>query len=206
MPNPALCSYGSAKQRQLYTQRFAFIGKMMGAGVRTSNPLALDLPPMIWRRFLGEEVTVRELADVDERFVRALQKVRLHDAEASWAHVALSGSASIVGCCCGLGSLPLSPSSTVGASAAPLGLARGRGAGLGGSMADVDGWEGSAGGTGLVWTVRSASGRVVELIPGGAVRAVHFEERESYAEAAIRFRQTEFDAALAAMRRGEFEG
>jgi hypothetical protein len=177
---------------------------MMGAGVRTSNPLALDLPPLIWRRFLGEEVTVRDLADVDERFVRALQSVRLHDCPATWPHLALSGSASVVGCCSALGAFPLSPSSAAGAAAAPLGFARARGSGLGGGIADVDGWEPSAAATGLVWTVRSASGRVVELIPGGAARAVHFEEREAYAEAAIRLRQTEFDAALAAMRRGEF--
>jgi hypothetical protein len=98
VPNPALCSHGSAKLRQMYKQRFAFIGKIMGAGMRTSNPLGLDLPPLIWKRFLGEEVTLRELADVDERFVRALQVVRQHDNESTWPHVALTGSASVVGC------------------------------------------------------------------------------------------------------------
>jgi hypothetical protein len=53
-----------------------------------------------------------------------------------------------------------------------------------------------------VWTVRSASGRLVELVPGGAARALLFNEREAFAEAAIRYRQTEFDSPLEAMRQG----
>jgi hypothetical protein len=66
----------------------------MRAGMRTSNPLGLDLPPLIWKRFLGEQVGISDLvltllallvqkykywrtdvrqAGVDERFVRALR-------------------------------------------------------------------------------------------------------------------------------------
>jgi len=38
------------------------------------------------------------------------------------------------------------------------------------------GWGGFGGC--LVWTIRSSSGRIVELVPGGASRPLLFHERE----------------------------
>jgi hypothetical protein len=33
VPNPSVCSQGSSKQQHSYRQHFAFIGKIMGAGL-----------------------------------------------------------------------------------------------------------------------------------------------------------------------------
>ena len=48
LPNPACTS-------PLHIRHYRFIGKLMGSGMRTSNPVGLDLPPLFWKRFLGEE-------------------------------------------------------------------------------------------------------------------------------------------------------
>ena len=47
LPNPACCA-------SLHLRQYTFIGKLMGSGMRTSNPVGLDLPPLVWRRFLGD--------------------------------------------------------------------------------------------------------------------------------------------------------
>ena len=49
------------------------------------------------------------------------------------------------------------------------------GGGEGGSGVGA-GWGGFGGC--LVWTIRSSSGRIVELVPGGASRPLLFHERE----------------------------
>ena len=61
-----LCVYPSTciQEQQLYKEHYTFIGKIMGAGMRTSNPLGLDMPPLIWKRFLLQDVSVRDLAGV----------------------------------------------------------------------------------------------------------------------------------------------
>lgn len=51
----------------------------------------------------------------------------------------------------------------------------------------------------MVWLCPSAQ---VELVPNGAMLAVRFQERHQYAEAALRFRATEADAQVEAIRRG----
>eukprot|EP00960_Hanusia_phi_P063027 765337-Hanusia_phi.AAC.2 len=55
---------------------------------------------------------------------------------------------------------------------------------------------------GLVWTVRSISGKVFELVKGGSTRPVLYSEREQYAKEATSFRLQEFDKAIDAMREG----
>ena len=81
-------------------RQYTFIGKIMGAGIRTNNPLGLDFPPLIWRRFLQEpvcsergalrssdmlvQVSVQDLSGVDERFVRAIEAIRTHPCADTW--------------------------------------------------------------------------------------------------------------------------
>lgn len=156
LPNPAC-------QSAMHLRQFRFIGKLMGCGMRTSNPLGLDLPPLFWRRFLGEECSVRDLATVDERFVRAVEALRTHPSAESWPELRLSAVAAAAGA--------------------------------------VQAGE-EAGATGLVWTVRSLCGRVVEVVKGGASKPLRFHERRRYAELAVQLRLTEMDRQLEAMREG----
>lgn len=51
----------------------------------------------------------------------------------------------------------------------------------------------------MVWLCPPAQ---VELVPNGAMLGVRFQERHQYAEAALRFRATEADAQVEAIRRG----
>jgi hypothetical protein len=54
----------------------------------------------------------------------------------------------------------------------------------------------------MVWTVRSASGRVVPVGKGGASRPLVWSDRHRFVAAAIDARLHECDRAVAAMRRG----
>jgi len=160
-------------------------------------------------------VTARDLAGIDERFVRSLSLLRLHRLESSWASLGLTGTASIVGCNAFLGSSPLSPTSPSSSSPAILrstaggmaagGHARGVGGnseldlsarGSGGSETGAGVGAGAGAGASLVWTVRSASGRVVELLAGGGKRPVLFHERDLFASSALKYRLSEFDWAV----------
>lgn len=189
VPNPAVCTHASPKVQEFYKLRFAFIGKIMGAGMRTSNPVGLDLAPLIWKRFLGEDVTVRDLAGIDERWVRAWQLLKLLPQKDSWNALGMSAWAAQVGCSAALSCTPISPGGGGGGASSPGG-------------GEVEWMGGGGGGMSLVWTVRSASGRLVSLVPGGATRALQYEEREAFVALALKYRLTEFDSALEAMRYG----
>ena len=194
VPNPWVCVRGSPGQRAHFRQQFAFLGKVMGAGLRTSNPLGLDLPLLVWKRFLRQDVTVDDLADCDERFVRALQTIRTCDDAAAWAALPASTAAMLVGCC--RSSTPANTSTSLPPPAPP----RGRGAWAPATQAPapVCGEEEGV----LVWTVRSSCGIIFDLVPGGGSKPVAQEEREAFAAAALAWRLGEFDAALDAMRHG----
>ena len=55
VPNP-----GAATPAKL--EQFEFVGKLMGIALRTKNPLALDLPSLVWKRLV---FTVPSRSDID---------------------------------------------------------------------------------------------------------------------------------------------
>ena len=183
LPNPACLS-------PLHLRQYAFIGKLMGSGMRTANPVGLDLPPFVWRRFLGEAVGLRDLSGVDERFVEAGEALRGAASEQEWDELRHSSLPTIIGCAApGAAALmPTSPTAQVGGDAVALPSL---------SADDVLGSD-----TGMVWTVRSASGRVVPVGKGGASRPLVWSDRHRFVAAAIDARLHECDRAVAAMRRG----
>ena len=62
----------AAKTRGLL-RMFRFLGQLMGMAIRTGTLLALDLAPLTWKQLVGEAVTRRDLAAVDEAFVNFLR-------------------------------------------------------------------------------------------------------------------------------------
>ncbi|KAJ1470776.1 hypothetical protein T484DRAFT_1846548 [Baffinella frigidus] len=54
----------------------------------------------------------------------------------------------------------------------------------------------------MVWSVRSASGRVVPVGKGGGARALLWKDRHRFVAAAVDERLHECDRAVEAMRRG----
>jgi len=70
-------------------------------GMRTGNPVGLDLVRMFWRRMLGEPATWEDVADVDARFARALAGLRAVDNPAAFAAFCVSPAAAHL---CGGGS------------------------------------------------------------------------------------------------------
>lgn len=54
---------------------FEFLGRLMGVGVRLNFPLPLRLPPLVWKAFVMDTATVKDLADVDFDFARHLSVV-----------------------------------------------------------------------------------------------------------------------------------
>jgi hypothetical protein len=54
----------SAKS-QTELEMFKFLGKLMGAAIRTQNNLNLSLPPIFWKSLLRERLTVKDLKTMD---------------------------------------------------------------------------------------------------------------------------------------------
>jgi hypothetical protein len=41
------------------------MGRLMGIALLTRSPLPLDLPPLVWKKLVGDVVNVDDLRDVD---------------------------------------------------------------------------------------------------------------------------------------------
>lgn len=58
---------------ELDYELYSFLGKIMGAAIRTQNNLNLSLPPLFWKKLLHETVTVRDLRGTDVCSVQILE-------------------------------------------------------------------------------------------------------------------------------------
>jgi len=54
---------------------YEFVGVLMGIALRTSNTLNLDLPSMVWKQLLDEEVDQSDLEAVDKLCIQALTEL-----------------------------------------------------------------------------------------------------------------------------------
>ena len=52
---------------------YRFLGKLMGAAIRTQNNLNLSLPPLFWKKILREPVNVKDLRGMDACTVQILE-------------------------------------------------------------------------------------------------------------------------------------
>ena len=55
---------------------FNFLGKLMGAAIRTQNNLNLSLPPLFWKKILMETLGIRDLRGMDVCVVQILEILR----------------------------------------------------------------------------------------------------------------------------------
>lgn len=55
---------------------FLFLGKLMGAAIRTQNNLNLSFPPLFWKRLLLDPLNIRDLRGVDVCTVQILEILR----------------------------------------------------------------------------------------------------------------------------------
>lgn len=54
---------------------FEFLGMLMGCSIRTGAHLALDLPSMVWKQLVGQNVTPSDLIDVDLKFYEMTKQI-----------------------------------------------------------------------------------------------------------------------------------
>jgi len=54
---------------------FRFVGRLFGLAIRSRHCLNLSLAPCIWKRLLGEPITVRDIISVDVRTGRVLKVI-----------------------------------------------------------------------------------------------------------------------------------
>jgi len=47
---------------------FEFIGLLMGCSMRTGAHLALDLPAMLWKQIVGQDINHADLEEIDVQF------------------------------------------------------------------------------------------------------------------------------------------
>ncbi|KAL6073675.1 HECT domain-containing protein [Balamuthia mandrillaris] len=75
VPNPS-----PATSTPLALAMFEFVGKLMGAALRTKELLPLNLPSMIWNRMVNMEVTYSDLEKVDILACRGIDVLRNDEA------------------------------------------------------------------------------------------------------------------------------
>lgn len=128
-------------------QLLEFLGKLLGASMRSKHYLSLHLAALVWKPLVGERVTLDDLAQADSMVVNSMRKMRTIDrlgvTEELFEDIVME-----------------------------------------------------------VFTTLSADNRAVELLPGGASRAVTFATRGEYADLVEQYRLHEGDAAAACVRRG----
>ncbi|KAE9024104.1 hypothetical protein PF002_g4103 [Phytophthora fragariae] len=60
-------------------QMLEFLGKLMGASIRSKQYLALNLAPIVWKKLAGERLGLDDLAAVDSMLVNSMSKMRTID-------------------------------------------------------------------------------------------------------------------------------
>ena len=66
VPNPRATSKTALEMLE-------FVGVLVGIAMRTKNPLALDMPSVVWKRLCGEEVTFNDIVECDPNFGEFIQ-------------------------------------------------------------------------------------------------------------------------------------
>ncbi|KAI9995222.1 hypothetical protein PInf_012272 [Phytophthora infestans] len=56
-----------------------FLGKLMGASIRSKQYLALNLAPLVWKKLAGERLVLDDLAAVDSMLVNSMSRMRTID-------------------------------------------------------------------------------------------------------------------------------
>ena len=69
--------------------RYRFVGALLGAAVRSSAFMALDLPALVWKALAGEKHTLRDLEAVDERLGQHLRQLANIAEPKAWAEAAV---------------------------------------------------------------------------------------------------------------------
>ncbi|RLN02302.1 hypothetical protein BBJ28_00003986 [Nothophytophthora sp. Chile5] len=72
-----LLSPGASSSTSLHM--LEFLGRLMGATVRSKQYLALNLAPLVWKKLAGERVGLDDLAAVDSMLVNSMAKMRTID-------------------------------------------------------------------------------------------------------------------------------
>ncbi|ETL24524.1 hypothetical protein L916_21469, partial [Phytophthora nicotianae] len=60
-------------------QMLEFLGKLMGASIRSKQYLALNLAPLVWKKLAGERLVLDDLAAVDSMLVNSMARMRTID-------------------------------------------------------------------------------------------------------------------------------
>jgi len=57
---------------EIYLSMYEFVGRLMGVAIRTNNALSLDLPSLVWKPLVGQELDYADLTAVDEICMNAM--------------------------------------------------------------------------------------------------------------------------------------
>ncbi|KAG6970715.1 hypothetical protein JG688_00004755, partial [Phytophthora aleatoria] len=60
-------------------QMLEFLGKLMGASIRSKQYLALNLAPLVWKKLAGERLVLDDLAAMDSMLVNSMSRMRTID-------------------------------------------------------------------------------------------------------------------------------
>lgn len=69
-------------KESIYDSLYTFVGRLMGISIRTQIPLNLDIPTIIWKLILGEDILLKDLKQIDWYSVKFYEKLK--HIEYSW--------------------------------------------------------------------------------------------------------------------------
>lgn len=75
----------SCCKESIYDSLYTFVGRLMGISIRTQIPLNLDIPPIIWKLILGEDISLKDLKQIDWFSFKFYEKLKY--IEYSWENV-----------------------------------------------------------------------------------------------------------------------
>lgn len=64
-----------AKDKGSDLELYEFLGILMGVCVRTGATLNLDLPQQVWKRLVGQKLTLEDIYEVDLRFNKKMKQI-----------------------------------------------------------------------------------------------------------------------------------
>lgn len=83
-PLPDKWIVNPARKSEKSLPEYEFIGRILGASIHTQSSIELDLVPHVWKFLLGQEPTLDDILDIDERFRASWMAANAAESLSEW--------------------------------------------------------------------------------------------------------------------------
>jgi len=179
----------------LRKQCYRFVGQLMGLAIRTKYLLPLQLPPLLWKLLVQEEVGLKEIEEIDQlsfSLLNDLQRMQTRIKSAKLKRAASSSSSSSAAAAAGDEERKESDAAASSSSSS--------GAAFSSIEEDQELFDSLI--SELKFEATAADGRTHDLLPRGGSLALSSENWQQYSHLLRQFRLHEFDAEAREVRHG----